>query len=109
LDKDIFPTLFNLSLSNASYLKTGVNLLDTFDSDNNFAIINYNVAMSKKGCINFYSEPLFYTWTSVNPKLVQPADIAQSPELGVLLKQAKAYRASMCYYIQVDFKKCKKN
>ena len=104
--KDVFPTLFHLALSNAPYINTGVNLLDTLSSDN-FGIINYNVAMDKTGCVNYQSNPLYYKWSGEGSKQLSPTSTTGSPELLSLYKRARSYHASMCYYIQTELIKCK--
>ena len=102
--KDIFPTLFQLSLSNAKYLKTGSNLLDEKDVDN-FGIINYNVAMNKKGCV-LINEGTYLEWEAEGSKYLKPAVNIQN--LDSLYKKSKSYKASMSYFIQSDIKNCKK-
>lgn len=104
--RDIFPTLFNLSLSEAAYLKSGVDLMDSLVG-NNFSILNYDLAMDDNGCVEFQFEPLYFKWTSANSKLLQPTTLQQTPELEDLLKRARAYNAAMSMYIQMDLRKCK--
>jgi phosphoglycerol transferase MdoB-like AlkP superfamily enzyme len=104
--RDIFPTLFNLSLSEAAYLRSGVDLTDS-RVGNNFSILNYNLAMDDNGCVEFQFEPLYYKWTSANSKLLEPTTLQQTPELAGLLKRARAYNAAMSMYIQMDLQKCK--
>lgn len=100
--RDIFPTLYNLSLSGATYLNTGVNLLDSATPKNNDAVTNYFlVAFSKEGCVSL-PEPLFYKWQTKNPLLLEPTSPEQSPHLLKLMQRAKAYKASMSFFIQKD-------
>ncbi len=100
--KDIFPTLFNLSLSEANYLKTGVNLLDE-NNDKNFGIINFDVAMNNLGCVSI-SSPSCFIWADNSKKFLQTSNYIQNPMLKNLQLQAKAYKASLTYYIQNDLK-----
>lgn len=100
--RDIFPTLYHLSLSGATYLRSGVNLLDSVEVKDNDAVTNnYLLAFNKEGCVSL-TEPLFYQWKSKNPLLLEPASPEQSPKLIKLMQRAKAYKASMSFYLQKD-------
>lgn len=105
--RDIFPTLFNMSLSDAAYMKTGNNLFDPEGSPDNFAVLNYNLAMDNTGCVEFEFEPLFYKWTACGSGLLQPTTVKETPELAKLLRRAKAYKTAMSVYIQTDLERCK--
>ncbi|MCC6815681.1 MAG: LTA synthase family protein [Saprospiraceae bacterium] len=104
--KDVFPTLFSNSLSKAVYLNSGVNLLDSAQAINNFAIINYNLSMNHSGIVKFEQEPIYYQWTEPESKMNKKAEINQ--ELKHLLLLSRAYSASMSYFIQTEFLKCSK-
>jgi len=100
--KDIFPTIFNLSLSNASYLNTGNNLLST-DTKNGFGVFNYYIAMSSAGCVNFQKSPINFVWQDSTYTSLSLTD-QQNFALDSLLFKAKAYKASMNYYIMSELK-----
>ncbi len=76
--KDIFPTLFNLSLSEAAYLKTGNDLF----SDNNETFyygVSYDnrksLAFNKEGCVSVISSiPAYYTWDTYNQNVLTKSD-----------------------------------
>jgi phosphoglycerol transferase MdoB-like AlkP superfamily enzyme len=98
--KDIFPTLFNLSLSNAAYLKSGVNLLDT-SANNNFGIINCNVAINKYGCVDLDTR-LYYKWEKSGSKLMTPTTLEETPQLKNLLLKSKAFKSVLTFSLQTD-------
>jgi len=101
--KDVFPTIFNLSLSNATYLNTGCNLLSA-DKCNNFGLYCFYLAMDSTGCVDFQSKPLFYRWESNSSKTLMPINGIQESRLDSLLLKARAYIASMNYYIMSELK-----
>lgn len=104
--KDIFPTLFQLSLSEATYLKTGVNLLDgTIPATEFFALNDDNVSMNKDGCIVMRDKPLFYRWQDNRHTGLRPTTARKSPELGILLKESIDAVAAMDYSIQAELSK----
>ncbi len=105
--KDVFPTLFSISLSNKKYLRTGVNLMDSAVSKNNFGIINYSLCMNNDGIVRFEHDPIYYRWESQNHYYNSIVSNSKENSLSKLLNQARAYCASMCYYIQSDLKSCK--
>lgn len=96
--KDIFPTIFNLSLSNASYLNTGNNLLIA-DKKSDFGIYCYDLAMNYKGCVDFQNSTLFYKWETDSTRNLVPLDTIKDVQLDSLYLRARAYDASMNFYI----------
>lgn len=106
--KDVFPTLMSVSLSSASYLKTGVNLLDARESADNFAIINYSLCMDRHGVLRFEQQPVFYSWSNQSPGMNIMSNQRVDKPLQDLFTKARAYTASMCYFIQSDLNRCKK-
>lgn len=72
--KDIFPTIFNLSLSNAKYTYTGDNLFDK-NKAYRFAINDYNFMADSIGAIAIENDKAYYyTWAGNNKRklIVQP-------------------------------------
>lgn len=51
--KDIFKTIFHLSLSNATFYDSGNNLFANDESTNYFALYQYNTAVNKEGAVIF--------------------------------------------------------
>ncbi|MHC1702397.1 MAG: LTA synthase family protein [Tenuifilaceae bacterium] len=100
--KDIFPTIFNLSLSNSTYLNTGNNLLSK-DSKKGFGVFYYYLAISPAGCVDFQRTPLNYVWQDSTHTSLLPTD-QPNMALDSLLYKAKAYKASMSYYIMSELK-----
>lgn len=100
--KDIFPTLFNLSLSQVKYLKSGVDLFSD-EANNNFAYHLSGITFSKNGCVNFTSGPTFYTWNN-NGKLAKLNNKANE-SLQENMNKAKALTACMNFFNQTEWKK----
>ncbi len=96
--KDIFPTLFNLSLSNAKYLKTGNNLMSA-DKSNDFGVYCFTLAMSSKGCVDFQGQKLFYQWVSDSTRIFLSMGSQSNYQLDSLYNKSKAYVASMKFFI----------
>jgi len=101
--KDIFPTLFNLSLSNVSFLNTGNNMLSE-ESIFDFGVYNYYFAMDSAGCVDFQQNPLYYSWEDSSYKNLIPLGQTQTPGLESLYLKARAYIASMNYFIMTGLK-----
>lgn len=90
--KDIFPTVFNLSLSSAAYLSTGNNLVNNSKPrDDYFSIFNNKVAMNADGVVLMEARPLFYQWQKKDPKLIEPTTLLKTPELERLFKKSTSY------------------
>jgi phosphoglycerol transferase MdoB-like AlkP superfamily enzyme len=66
--KDIFPTIFNLSLSNATYTYTGDNMFDK-EQSYHFAVNEYGFIADSKGAVAIEnSKPYYYTWANQNKR-----------------------------------------
>lgn len=90
--KDIFPTIFNLSLSGADYLATGNNLFSNSTSrDEFFSVFDNRVAMNADGVVIMEGAPLFYRWQRKNPKLIEPTNMINSPGMEALYNKASTY------------------
>ncbi|MDR2224346.1 MAG: sulfatase-like hydrolase/transferase [Flavobacteriaceae bacterium] len=62
--KDIFPTIFNLSLSNAKYTYTGDNLFDK-NQTYRFALNGYEFIADDKGAVSMENnKPYYYIWAN---------------------------------------------
>ncbi len=101
--KDVFPTIFNLALSNASYLKSGVNLFSD-EANDNFALHLSEVVISKNGSIDFSLKPIFFTWDK-NNKLTVQNNGNTNDKLYNDLNEAKASIACMRYFNQTEWKR----
>lgn len=99
--KDIFPTIFNMSLSSATYLNTGSDLLAERDN-NNFGIYCYNIAMNSKGCVDFQSTPLYFNWENDSTGVLIPTQ--QNFHIDSLYLKSKAYVSSMKFYIMNELR-----
>lgn len=101
--KDMFPTIFNLSLSNASYLNTGNNMLSK-EKFYDFGVFNYYFSMSAAGCVDFQQLPLYYSWEDSTYKNLTPLGQNHNLSIDSLYLRTKAFIASMNYYIMKDLK-----
>ncbi|HSA04216.1 MAG TPA: sulfatase-like hydrolase/transferase, partial [Tenuifilaceae bacterium] len=106
--KDIFPTIFNISLSNSKYLKTGNNLFAS-DLKNSYGLYCYKVAMDSIGCVDFTTNtPLFFRWNETRNQL-EPSKENPDKYLQDLMLKSKAYVASMNLFIMNDLANKTKN
>jgi len=101
--KDIFPTLFNLALSDAAYVKSGNNLFEKGNNDQFFAINSYNTAFNKAGGVVLGKRPLYSRFE--NEKYLVPATPDRNPELERLEKMARAHGAVLSLFIQEQLSK----
>lgn len=98
--KDIFPTIYHVALSDAKYVKSGVNLFDNNAVSANFAITGYRLVMNSRGCIFFEVEPVYYVWQDAGKTKLKIADDKEREMLQKDMVKGKAYAASMTYLIQ---------
>ncbi len=103
--KDIFPTIYNLALSDAKYFNGGLNLFDSSLKHNDYYAVNTGdfIAINDDGAVKFDPDNRFYYWKNNSVELER----IQSPneKLNELLKKARAYYASMSFYINEETKK----
>lgn len=102
--KDVFPTIFNLSLSNSTYVNSGNDLLSNNQNTHYFAVNNYKVAMDKNGCVILDENPLYFNWQKNNKNHLEPVSKASDPLIYLKLK-AKAHIASLDLYIKTQLLK----
>lgn len=98
--KDIFPTIFNLSLSNAKYFSLGNNLLEAKE-DNPERYFGMNIgsftSFSSNAAVNYSTSKAFYTWQDPNDKVLKK--VSKSAEAEALLKRSRANYALSMFYI----------
>jgi phosphoglycerol transferase MdoB-like AlkP superfamily enzyme len=104
--KDIFPTVFKLALSNTPYLNTGFDLLSG-DDKSNFGVYNFSLAINSSGCVDFQGAPLYYRWGNDSFNSLFPINKLHDSHLDSLYLRARAYIASMNYYIMSELKRKK--
>jgi len=100
--KDIFPTIFNLSLSNKSFIKTGNDLFSTIKT-NYFAENEHTTTGNKYGVVirNSNKKAYYYKWKdSLNYKGLISTTIEKTPELLSLKRKMEAHGATMMLNIQ---------
>lgn len=109
--KDIFPTIFNLSLSDTRYFSIGNNLLDTTSKNENKRYFGMNIgsftSFSENAAVNYSSSTAFYTWKNKNNKVL--SKITKSSDANELLKRSRGNYALSMYYILDQINKTKKN
>jgi phosphoglycerol transferase MdoB-like AlkP superfamily enzyme len=107
--KDIFPTLFNLALSDAKYAGMGFDLFDKSISRTEFFGVNaYNTAFNDFGAVILGDTPLYYKWTTPQRKTLIPTTANETPELKILIEKTKAYSAAATLLIQNEISKNEK-
>lgn len=100
--KDVFPTIYHLALSDAAYVKSGVNLWDKDALASNFAISSYQLVMNSLGGVFSDVENMYYVWTDEKKTSLQLANDTEKQLLNKDMHKAKAYAASMTYLVQKD-------
>ena len=104
--KDVFPTLFNISLSRANYLKSGNNLMASpTDSTYFFGVYKYDTGFSKDGSVRI-EDNLRFSWAD-QYSLLGPATNPQQTDL--LHTKTRAYSAVMSCYIKRELLTTKPN
>lgn len=108
--RDIFPTLYQLSLSKAKYAKAGISLFDSSSIISHFAINDFNLAFSKEGMADLTSginkswkshyEPVSIQWPQNQKRALMVGTMGKETKLDLVLRKAKAYTAIMTYLIQ---------
>lgn len=79
--KDIFPTIFNLALSDATYFYTGDDLFDP-EVEHRFALNDYSFIADDKGAIAIENnQPYYYTWSNQQKRKLQVGDNTSSHAL----------------------------
>jgi len=79
--KDIFPTIFNLALSDAAYFYTGDDLFDPA-VEHRFALNDYNFIADDKGAIAIENnQPYYYTWVDQGRRKLKVGDHTSSHAL----------------------------
>jgi phosphoglycerol transferase MdoB-like AlkP superfamily enzyme len=96
--KDIFPTVFNIALSQTPYVRTGNNLFEESPFQQDFAINNYNTAFNVTGAVVIGKKPLYYKF-NLNHELV-PTLLNETPGLGDLERIGRAHGAALSLFIQ---------
>jgi phosphoglycerol transferase MdoB-like AlkP superfamily enzyme len=95
--KDIFPSIYNLSLSNAKYFNTGENL---FNNNDNYSVNDFTFAANKYGAVKIGDSTQFYKWSDSSKILLN--NTKRDKHLDSLLRLLKSYKAVMGYTIQKE-------
>lgn len=99
--RDIFPSLYHLSLSEANYAKFGDSLFAPLEQENEYTIVAYNLLFAPEGVIHSYSahKPSPISWKDA-AELHTSSDVPVKSELLDKGKKAKALTALMDWYIR---------
>ncbi len=100
--KDIFPTLFNIALSDATYYNTGENLLE---KKSNFSINAFTFAANEFGVVKKGQPTNYYEW--VTNKHISLKKVESNKHLDSLHQKMNAYSAIMGYTIQKELQQSK--
>lgn len=106
--KDIFPTLYHLSLSNAKYLNFGNNLCGA-SSSNDFSLYSYNVVADSIGLVDFSSVPLYYRWYDREHRKLEPSKFSPDTHLNSLIARSRALYVCMSYLLIKDIESKKES
>ncbi len=99
--KDIFPTIFNLSLSHERYSGLGNNLFDNSKSRNDFFALNeFKTVLNDYGAVIIGNPPLYYKWETQEKKLLIPINTDETPQLKILPERVRFYTAAATLAIQ---------
>ncbi|MCP1995615.1 LTA synthase family protein [Flavobacterium sp. HSC-61S13] len=105
--KDIFPTLFNLSLSNQKYVYSGDNLFSP-KKGYRFAVNEYNYMADSVGAISYDNDKMYYyQWTDAKRQKLKVADAASEHAL-YMNKKFKSYKMLQTAKIYQDIERQKK-
>lgn len=96
--KDVFPTIFNLSLSEAIYYNSGNNLFGDSTGVHFFAVNNYNTAFNKTGAVVLGKKPLYYKFAGEHE--LEQTTLRDIPELKQLEKLCRAHSSVLSLSIQ---------
>ncbi|MDO4763376.1 MAG: sulfatase-like hydrolase/transferase [Flavobacteriaceae bacterium] len=104
--KDIFPTIFHLSLPNQKYIYSGDNLFSPSPTFR-FAVNNSNFIADDLGAVIVENSPTYYLWSDKGKRKFTPADISE-PHAQFLLKKLKAFNTFQSIQIYKDIEKYKR-
>ncbi|MDY0280284.1 MAG: LTA synthase family protein [Salinivirgaceae bacterium] len=107
--KDIFPTIFNMALSNASYFKSGNDLFSSDTTTNYFGLYQNQTAINNAGCAKYHNNNNFTYYRWLNKKGGELGlDLEPSQLLIELGNASKAYSAFNIFQTILQIKE-KKN
>lgn len=99
--KDIFPTLFNLSLSNQRYVYSGDDMFKK-SSKYRFALNNYDFIADSLGAISIDNDKAYYyTWMDGSKKKLKNADV-NSEHAQFMMQKMKRFEALQTVHIYQD-------
>ena len=100
--KDIFPTIFNLVLSDAEYINSGSNLFSDHKK-NYYGVSNNGYVICKEGAIRIGEKSRYYSWDNSKTMKLEK-DSSKVSNLKNIEKKAKAYKAAITILLQKEIK-----
>jgi phosphoglycerol transferase MdoB-like AlkP superfamily enzyme len=97
--KDIFPTIYALSVPGAQYLALGNNLLEPAESRTRFFAINDNNFAGNEAGAVLLKQQLYYRWKDSTRRKLVPVEKGKVPELDTLMRLAQAQNVLADYYL----------
>ncbi|MDO4783238.1 MAG: LTA synthase family protein [Capnocytophaga felis] len=105
--KDIFPTLFHLSLSNQEYVYSGDNMFSE-SLNYRFGVNDYNFIADSLGVLFTESQkPLYFTWKDKKKRHLTPDD-SEKPHAQFMLNKLRNFETLQTLKIYTDIKNQKK-
>ncbi len=104
--KDVFPTIYNIALSDATYLKTGINLFNKDESETNFGISEFTMVFDRNGYMQLNNVTAGMGWSPDRKDMLIPAP--PSPSFEKSNKKMNAFMASMVYFMGMNLWKNKR-
>ncbi len=101
---DIFPTLFELSLSNTTHYSFGHNLFQ--DQAPHRAFHFSRLAMNKSGAVIAEKSSQYFSWSEKNPMRLQAS--AVNPELAALDKSYRSIMGFLDYFYEYELQQTQK-
>ncbi|MEP7263457.1 MAG: sulfatase-like hydrolase/transferase [Bacteroidota bacterium] len=106
--KDIFPTLYNLCLSNAMYHGNGNNLFSADTTISYFGLYESSLAISKAGCMRYNNNNfVFYKWKDKPGGHLQITDV-QTPEMEKVARLSRVNAAFNTYSVINEIRSTRK-
>lgn len=99
--QDIFPTLYHLALSDATYFRSGRNLLSEHPDTYGYACWNDFIYAGKEGCIVLKrrKKPVYFIWKDPYRNTLRPLNISMPEPLKEMFLRARAASAAKTYYL----------
>jgi phosphoglycerol transferase MdoB-like AlkP superfamily enzyme len=98
--KDVFPTIYNLALSNQKYIYTGNDLFSNKESF--YSIFSKSAGMNINGFVQKGKVNTYYKWSDSTQNELKLTTLKESPKLKELEQKINAHSAISTLLIQKD-------